>query len=666
MSLKVLVTAGGTQVPIDDVRYVGNFATGATGVAIAVTFAAQDERVFLLAHKEAIARLEIVARSHPGRGRITVIPYRTFEEYRDGLFDAIAREKPDVVLSAAAVSDWLPADARAGKIDSSSDELTLRFKRAPKLIAELRERCGDKATLVGFKLLSGAPRAELLAKARKQMADCRLDLVLANDLSQMKDGRHPAIFMTPEGGAIPVDADSSDELARQLVNFVKKRHRTHPVAMRHEGATAPIARDHDAYREADALLRFAKSAKAHSTTSGNMSTRASAVGDLLVTPSGVDKKSVVPEDMVYVQCDPTEPELAYYGPKRPSIDTFAQLEIYRNFPRIHSFLHVHSDAGIFLTDAVTGFPYPCGTREEADDVVATIRKATPDGGPFGVELIHHGFMIGLEKGGAERLYWEWHGMWPKLIGHLYDLGLAGKLAGELVPRPIYVSASVAGVHAIHPEEGWATCMLHPDFRGKGHGERLAVELDRLGMPMKADVASGFANWLCTHGWQPKENDGKVILLVPPSMRDDLRDAATVCMVEPATRRVLLGKRKTSSWLGLWACPGGGLQPDELHDPFIGAKRELQEETGIVLPSDAVPVMITHNVVGTNGGGSAYRVTAYVLFTDRIPDHAPSDEIDPQVHDIEVAIKTLPMGRGTNHLLRRVLAELDRRTATKTT
>jgi len=99
----------------------------------------------------------------------------------------------DVVLHAAAVSDYVPARAD-GKLSSDQNELVLRLTRAPKLIDRLRV-LAPQALLVGFKLTSGKTVDERLAIARQLLERARLDLVVANEAGATGPDDHAVLIV---------------------------------------------------------------------------------------------------------------------------------------------------------------------------------------------------------------------------------------------------------------------------------------------------------------------------------------------------------------------------------------------------------------------------------------------------------------------------------------
>jgi phosphopantothenoylcysteine synthetase/decarboxylase len=218
--MKVLITAGGTEEPIDGVRRLTNLSTGATGAALARHFATRGAEVLLL-H---------AARAAVGDQACERELFTTFAELEAALRRLLATRAFDVVVHAAAVGDWAIAaveldgaarDHRArGKLEGGHD-LVLRLRPNPKLIDSLRTWSANPAlTVVGFKLTDEPDPEARPEKARALLARGAADLVVHNDLSEIAGSRHRATIHGPEG--VLAVAGSKEELAEQLFAILEK------------------------------------------------------------------------------------------------------------------------------------------------------------------------------------------------------------------------------------------------------------------------------------------------------------------------------------------------------------------------------------------------------------------------------------------------------------
>lgn len=207
--MNFLVTAGNTQSPIDRVRCITNVFSGRTGAAIARTAWGRGHAVTLVTSNPDGLQEYGINPKDPGE-RLTILPYRTFDDLAQILQLQIRAGGFDAVCHAAAVSDYLPAgtfspdpgtffnarlgewegqagpprltEQKAGKIKSSEPELWVRLVRAPKLVDRFREPWGFAGILVKFKLEVGLSDDDLVAVADESRRASGAELIVANTL----------------------------------------------------------------------------------------------------------------------------------------------------------------------------------------------------------------------------------------------------------------------------------------------------------------------------------------------------------------------------------------------------------------------------------------------------------------------------------------------------
>ncbi len=168
--LKVLVTAGGTREPIDAVRYVGNRSSGRMGFALAEAAASLGADVTVVAANVALPR-------HP---RVHYVDVETAAQLHDACVAAFAHA--DVLLMAAAVADFRPAEQTAEKIKKAGkSELTVHMEATEDVLAALSAQRRPEQTLVGFAAETGAAAIEY---GRGKLERKGLDAVVVNDVSQ--------------------------------------------------------------------------------------------------------------------------------------------------------------------------------------------------------------------------------------------------------------------------------------------------------------------------------------------------------------------------------------------------------------------------------------------------------------------------------------------------
>jgi phosphopantothenoylcysteine decarboxylase/phosphopantothenate--cysteine ligase len=186
----VVITAGGTQEPIDPVRYIGNRSSGQMGYAMAARARDLGARVTLISGPTAITPPAAVA----------LVRVETAMEMQAALAEAIAHA--DMLIMNAAVADFRPAEASEQKIKKSSDAgLTLHLVPNPDIIAGLADR--REFFKVGF----AAETNDLLANAQGKLERKGLDMIVANDA--VSSIGQPEIALTL------IDRDGVMSLARQ-------------------------------------------------------------------------------------------------------------------------------------------------------------------------------------------------------------------------------------------------------------------------------------------------------------------------------------------------------------------------------------------------------------------------------------------------------------------
>ncbi len=240
--MKILVTAGSTQVMIDKVRAITNIFHGRTGTEIAFDLSwngHQNEVVLVTSNpllvKEFEDRYMAGYRYRSGGGASwdpirhpRALLYKTFAELADIMEEEIRTGGYDVVIHSAAVSDYQVAgvfergaDERlteadsSAKISSKHQELFLRMVPTFKIVDRIRKEWGFKGNLVKFKLEVGKSDEELIEIARRSRAVSDADLIVANCLEW---ARERAYIIDRKGKAKSV---SRDELPEALAGRLK-------------------------------------------------------------------------------------------------------------------------------------------------------------------------------------------------------------------------------------------------------------------------------------------------------------------------------------------------------------------------------------------------------------------------------------------------------------
>jgi phosphopantothenoylcysteine decarboxylase/phosphopantothenate--cysteine ligase len=190
---QVIVTAGGTREPLDQVRFVGNRSSGRMGVALAEAARERGARVTMLA-----ANLQV-----PAPLGVEVVAAPTAADLRR---EALARGEADVVLMAAAVSDYRPAEALAGKRPKDGDAWTVDLVPTADVARALGAARREGQVLVAFGAESGE---DGLARKRAMLTDKNVDLVVYNDV-----GRDDVGFESEDNEVVLVSHDGERTVAK--------------------------------------------------------------------------------------------------------------------------------------------------------------------------------------------------------------------------------------------------------------------------------------------------------------------------------------------------------------------------------------------------------------------------------------------------------------------
>ncbi len=163
---QVLITAGPTVEALDPVRHFSNPSTGAMGIALAREAALRGADVTLILGPTALGAPANVRTVHVKEAR---------EMYEAAMQHA---SSADLIVAAAAISDWRPAQRFEQKVRKDSEDLTVRMVRNPDVLQAIGER-NERAFLVGFAAETHAHREHALEKLRKK----NLDAIAVNDVA---------------------------------------------------------------------------------------------------------------------------------------------------------------------------------------------------------------------------------------------------------------------------------------------------------------------------------------------------------------------------------------------------------------------------------------------------------------------------------------------------
>ena len=201
---KILIISGPTSEPVDDVRSITNKSSGKTGIELA---------------KNAFERGADVELWY-GNGTEKVPNYIESEMFTsaDELRKKLKKLKYDIILVPAAISDYA-VKKYDGKIPSGKKEIVLKLKPSPKIIKTIRKNF--KGFLAGFKLESHISREKLLEKTYKYLKENNLDLIVANDIKNVKTYENEVIIVDRKKNIIMIK-DRKEKIAEKILDIVAR------------------------------------------------------------------------------------------------------------------------------------------------------------------------------------------------------------------------------------------------------------------------------------------------------------------------------------------------------------------------------------------------------------------------------------------------------------
>jgi phosphopantothenoylcysteine decarboxylase/phosphopantothenate--cysteine ligase len=219
----IVVTAGGTQEPIDPVRHIGNRSSGKMGYAIATAARDRGARVILISAPATV----------PPPTDVDLRPVVTALEMKAEVEHAV--QGADALIMAAAVADFRVASHAEQKIKRTGEELILRLIPNPDIVAGIRS---DTLVKVGF----AAETSDLVAHAREKLVRKGLDLIVANDVTAPGSG-----FGSDTNQVVLIDHDGTevlpllskrevaDRILDRVSQLLSKRKPARPAEPRQDG-----------------------------------------------------------------------------------------------------------------------------------------------------------------------------------------------------------------------------------------------------------------------------------------------------------------------------------------------------------------------------------------------------------------------------------------------
>ena len=210
--MKILITSGGTKIPIDRVRSITNMSKGTFGSRIANAFFNEglkrfrdgneygnsiEKITFFMAKGSKMPTMPDIydMAYEDGYRPIEYVEYSTFDDYKNGIEKLLTEETYDIIVVAADVSDYGVANYYDGKYRSREDDMCIKLVKLPKILPIMR-KLAPNSIICGFKLLVDSTEDELVEAMRKQIAESDVDLVIGNDLRDIKADNHSLMVIS--------------------------------------------------------------------------------------------------------------------------------------------------------------------------------------------------------------------------------------------------------------------------------------------------------------------------------------------------------------------------------------------------------------------------------------------------------------------------------------
>ena len=210
---KVLMTAGPTIEKIDPIRIITNHSTGKTGVLLASELVSAGAKVTLV-YGPGI--------TEPPKGA-KIIPVQTVTD----MFNEVKKQmnkKFDIVILAAAASDYIPKYKYSKKIKSTRNSLTIELKKAPKIIDHIKKLQKD-VFLIGFKAETDISKKELVIRAKQKLRDSKANMIIANDIGKkyFKDTRYNELLIIDSKTIVTIGRNKKERIAKLICKNIEKR-----------------------------------------------------------------------------------------------------------------------------------------------------------------------------------------------------------------------------------------------------------------------------------------------------------------------------------------------------------------------------------------------------------------------------------------------------------
>jgi phosphopantothenoylcysteine decarboxylase/phosphopantothenate--cysteine ligase len=210
---KVLMTAGPTIEKIDSVRIITNRSSGKMGASLASELISAGAKVTLVYGP---------GTEEPPKGAKTLRVNTVNEMYNQ--VRKCLKKKFDIVIMAAAASDYVPKNTNSRKIKSDKKELILRLVKAPKIIDYVKKTQKD-TFLIGFKAETNVSTNELVKLSKKRLIESDADVIIANDIGRTynKNTNYNKVIIIDSKSVTSFPRAKKEKIAKIICKNIEKR-----------------------------------------------------------------------------------------------------------------------------------------------------------------------------------------------------------------------------------------------------------------------------------------------------------------------------------------------------------------------------------------------------------------------------------------------------------
>jgi len=229
--MKIVITAGGTEEPIDKVRKITNMSTGTLGKNICENiilnwFASdeEDNHIYYICNENSVLPIQ--------SDFLTIIKTTDTESVQNTIENILMLNKIDYFIHSMAISDYKVEGAYVDSLDetlskldtrnkmsSKHEEIYIKLVKTPKIV-DFIKKVQPNINLISFKLLDNVTEEELINVAKKQLKRTNSCLVIANDLKNIDKNNinHKALMITDKDEFDRVE--TKKDIAEYIFNFM--------------------------------------------------------------------------------------------------------------------------------------------------------------------------------------------------------------------------------------------------------------------------------------------------------------------------------------------------------------------------------------------------------------------------------------------------------------